>query len=249
MHLLSFLGRLCPTLVHQQGLWSFVQREPLASTCSTTYSSATTTSKRLRSKTTRTQHLLLYFMSYHFLGLWWPIFNPGHSHSWICLKTDWLPMPAGFGSVGFMQPDCTALRAQPAGPSSSSCRQLHPEPGLGSLRVRQTLPGWRRSCWKRMGLRAQLCFQWPVGVVHHQGEWHPVNLIQDMLFCSVPYSSSQTTSDSQHWDTVRTAAIPLHHPHPWHQHSLVLPVEIFGGFSVGGRKGKGRVFFLLQPNS
>lgn len=58
MHLLngSFLGRPCPILVHQQGLKSFVQREPLASTCSTNSSSAattTTTTKQLRSKKTR----------------------------------------------------------------------------------------------------------------------------------------------------------------------------------------------------
>lgn len=62
MHLLSFLGRLCPTLVHQQGLWSFVQREPLASTCSTTCSSATTTTKRLRSKNTREPNIYCFIL-------------------------------------------------------------------------------------------------------------------------------------------------------------------------------------------
>lgn len=93
-----------------------------------------------KQKDKRTQHLLLYFMSYDFLGLWCPVFNPGGSQSWICLKADWLPMPAGFGSVEFMEPDRTALRAQPAGAASPSHWHLHPEPGSSSLRVRQRLP-------------------------------------------------------------------------------------------------------------
>lgn len=67
MHLLngSFLGRPCPTLVHQQGLWSFVQRELLASTCSTNSSSATTTTtttKQFRSKKTREPNIYYFIL-------------------------------------------------------------------------------------------------------------------------------------------------------------------------------------------
>lgn len=63
MHLLngSFLGRPGPVLVHQQGLWSFVQREPLASTCSRNSSSATTT-KWLRSKKAREPNIYCFIL-------------------------------------------------------------------------------------------------------------------------------------------------------------------------------------------
>lgn len=91
MHLLngSFLGRPCPMLVHQQGLWSFVQREPLASTCSTNSSSATTTTERLRSKKTREPDIYCFILcpmiSWDCDALFIP---PGGSQSWICLKAD-----------------------------------------------------------------------------------------------------------------------------------------------------------------